>query len=254
MTPRLFVQGPPLVAGGSVSLDEGPARHAQVLRMQPGHPVILFDGRGGEWTASIETMGRREVTARVHGFTAVTRELPIPVTLALGVPANERMDTLVEKATEMGVTAIQPLHCARSVLRLEGERAVRKVAHWQAIAVSAAEQSGRTVVPTVLPITAIKPWLERNDTGGRKALLSFAPGASLWQWLESAGHEEGNKPHEECEALCTLSGPEGGLTSDEEAWARARGWQAVGLGPRVLRADTAPLLALAAVAALVKQK
>ena len=111
----------------------GPARHVQVLRLQPGAPIILFDGSGGEWQATITHMGRSDVDVQVETFSPADRELAIAVTLALGMPANERMDSVIEKATELGVMSIQPLMCERSVLRLSGERAQKKVAHWHAV-------------------------------------------------------------------------------------------------------------------------
>ena len=151
------------------------------------------------------------------------------------MPANERMDTLVEKATELGVAAIQPLVCARSVLRLTGERAERKREHWQAVAAAASEQSGRTRVPRIGPVQALEHWLQGLDpAGARCLLLSPRDGALPLRELPPFSGD-----------WLALSGPEGGLTADEEAAATARGFSAVGLGPRVLRADTAPLALLA---------
>ena len=238
MPPRLFVDHP-LSPGLAFSLPSGAARHVQVLRLQPGAALTLFDGTGGEWRASVTQMGRSEVQVRLDTHDAVERELPLPVTLALGMPANERMDTLVEKATELGVAAVQPLVCQRSVLRLSGERAQKKVAHWQAVAVSACEQSGRTRVPRIEPVLAFDDWLVRCSASAApnatlRVVLSFA-GASL------AGSLAGASPG----GLLCLSGPEGGLTEGEEAQALAAGFAPVWLGPRVLRADTAPLALLA---------
>jgi 16S rRNA (uracil1498-N3)-methyltransferase len=158
MTIRLFVETP-LAANTEMALPPGPARHAQVRRVQPGEALVLFDGHGGEWLARITSMGRSEVRVAVETHIAADRELPLAVTLAVGMPANERMDILVEKATELGVAAIQPLLCERSVLRLAGERAERKREHWQAVAVAASEQCGRTRVPVVEPVRALGAWL-----------------------------------------------------------------------------------------------
>ncbi|HET6599227.1 MAG TPA: RsmE family RNA methyltransferase, partial [Burkholderiaceae bacterium] len=146
MPPRFFVDSP-LRAGATFTLSAGAARHVQVLRLQPGAALTLFDGSGPEWDASVVRMGRSEVEVRLAARHEVERELPRPVTLAWGMPANERMDAVVEKATELGAATLQPLVCERSVLRLGGERALKKEAHWQAIAVAACEQSGRTRVP-----------------------------------------------------------------------------------------------------------
>jgi 16S rRNA (uracil1498-N3)-methyltransferase len=151
----------------------------------------------------------------------------------------------VEKATELGVAAIQPLMTSRSVLRLDGERAAKKVAHWQSVAEAAAEQSGRTLVPTILPVATLKAWLPTADASWQRGVLSFEPlvQAAAWvQQLAQAGQARA--------PLVFLSGPEGGLAPEETSQCAQLGWTAVGLGPRVLRADTAPLMALSLVAAL----
>jgi 16S rRNA (uracil1498-N3)-methyltransferase len=164
----------------------------------------------------------------------VDRELPLQVTLALGMPANERMDALVEKATELGVTVIQPLMCERSVLRLSGERAQKKVAHWQAVALSACEQSGRTRVPQVAEVCTLAQWLQA------------LPPRAAPRWMLSLRDAQplADAPLPADSVMC-LSGPEGGLSPAEETAARALGFVPLSLGPRVLRADTAPLALLA---------
>jgi len=164
----------------------------------------------------------------------VERELALPITVALGMPASERMDILVEKATELGVHAIVPLLTERSVLRLSGERAQRKCAHWQGIANAAAEQCGRNRVPRVAAVQALGDFLAQPADGARRLLLSPQAGATALR-VAAAG----------ADALVTLSGPEGGLSPAEEAAARACGFVATGLGERVLRAETAPLAVLA---------
>jgi 16S rRNA (uracil1498-N3)-methyltransferase len=233
---RLFVDGP-LAADRTLDLPPGPARHVQVRRLQPGDELRLFDGRGGEWQAQVLAMGRQQVQVRVGAHEAVDRELPQAVTLALGMPANERMDWLVEKATELGAAAIQPLVCERSVLRLAGERAERKREHWQAQAVAAAEQSGRTRVPHVGVPMRLAEWL---------AALGAAQGP---RWLLSpAGARSLPVANAASASTLVLSGPEGGLSPAEESAALAAGFEAVQLGPRVLRAETAPLAALAVLA------
>ena len=234
MPPRLHVDLP-LAAGTTLVLPPGPARHVQVLRLQPGAPLLLFDGRGGEWEASVERMGRSEVAVRLGTHHPVERELALPVTLALGMPANERMDGVIEKATELGVAVIQPLLCERSVLRLSGERAQKKVAHWQAVALAACEQSGRTRVPEVAPVRTLADWLgDPVASGAARWMLSFDGARPLRELAAPAG------------GVVSLSGPEGGLAPGEEALARVAGFVPVSLGARVLRADTAPLALLAA--------
>jgi 16S rRNA (uracil1498-N3)-methyltransferase len=234
MTIRLHVDTP-LQAGSALSLPPAAARHAQVRRVQPGDVLVLFDGQGCDWPAEVLAMGRSEVRVQVGAPQPVQRELPHPVLLAVGMPANDRMDTLVEKATELGATAIQPLLCERAVLRLDGERALKKVAHWQGVAVAASEQCGRARVPHIAPVLTLPAWLaglDRAAPAGPRLLLSPQPGA-----VPLRGVPPG--------ALCVLSGPEGGLSPAEEAAARAAGFSPTGLGPRVLRADTAPLALLA---------
>ncbi len=156
--PRIYVPAS-LTAGLELGLPPGPARHVQVLRLQPGDALTLFNGEGGEWDASISRMGRSEVDVKVEAHRAVDRELPLAITLAVGMPANERMDWLVEKATELGAAVVQPLVCERSVLRLAGERAAKKADHWRGVAIAAAEQSGRTRVPLIEPVRSLKDWL-----------------------------------------------------------------------------------------------
>ena len=236
MPPRFFVDLP-LHSGAALALPAGAARHVQVLRLQPGVAITLFNGRGGEWAASVTQMGRSEVSVQIGAHDTVDRELGLTLTLALGMPANERMDAVVEKATELGVAVIQPLLCERSVLRLTGERAQKKVAHWQAVALAACEQSGRTRVPLISPVSPMTDWLRdlpaMQETGPARWLLSLRDAVPLYAAaVPVAG------------VLC-LSGPEGGLSPAEEAAARAAGFTPISLGLRVLRADTAPLAVLA---------
>ena len=235
MPPRFFVPAP-LQATDVFALPPGPARHVQVLRLQPGDAITLFDGTGGEWHALVERMGRSDVDVRVTEHRAVDRELPFDVTLAMGMPANDRMDGVVEKATELGVACIQPLVCERSVLRLAGERADKKVAHWQSVAIAASEQCGRTRVPTVLPVRALPVWLGAltPDAQCARHVLSLRDGSA-----QATAAPFGPR-------WLFLSGPEGGLSEAEEQAALDAGFLPRSLGPRVLRADTAPLAVLAA--------
>ena len=242
---RLFVPAP-LAAGSDIALPPGATRHAQVRRVQPGDTLLLFNGDGSERPAEVLRVGRGEVWVRPGLAVAVARELPVAVTLALGMPANERMDTLVEKATELGVARIQPLLCERSVLRLAGERAQRKQAHWQAIAESACEQCGRARVPMVEPVRALTDWLNSEMVNSNRARAASTQRLLLSLRLEARPLAELLlKPLLTATAVCTLSGPEGGLTAAEEAAALAAGFMLAALGPRVLRADTAPLAVLA---------
>lgn len=233
----------PLHTGLELALPDGAARHAQVLRLQPNDMITLFDGSGSDWPAQVLRMGRSDVQVRVGAPVAVASELPLAVTLALGMPANERMDWLVEKATELGAAAIEPLHCERSVLRLTGERAEKKRAHWQAVATAAAEQCGRARVPTIAPVSSLADRLPATSTDELRLLLSLG-GASTLALPHLQAALLARRP------LRLLSGPEGGLSPPEDAAARAAGWLPVTLGPRVLRAETAPLALLATLATL----
>ena len=263
MLPRFHVgDDVPLQPGVRCELPEGAARHVQVLRMQPGGVIQLFDGHGRTHRARVTDMGRKQVTVEIEDQVPEQRELPVRVTLAMGMPANDRMDALVEKATELGVHAIQPLVCERSVLRLEGERALKKVAHWQAVAISACEQSGRSVVPVVHPVQTLQSWLrgasqEVTGAAWHKGVLSLQQTTRLRDWLvdkprrASASGEPADQATDSIEPrrFVFLSGPEGGLAPSEEQAALDAGWTAITLGARVLRADTAPLTALSVIGA-----
>lgn len=229
----------PLSAGAGLVLPAGAARHVQVLRMQPGDALTLFDGAGGEYAATVERMGRSDVAVTVGAHLPVEREAPRAVHLAVGMPANERMDWLVEKATELGVASIQPLATAHGVLRLAGERAEKKRAHWEAIAVAACEQCGRNRVPVIHPVQPFAGWLDTQGGPAVRLVLSLAEGTRSLAAM--APGEQG---------VTVLSGPEGGLSGSEEQQAIARGFAPVTLGTRVLRAETAALAALVSLAGL----
>ncbi len=233
MPPRFFSTNP--LTQGECALDERAARHARVLRLDTGDAITLFDGRGGEWHARVLQTRKNEVRVEVLEAQAIERELPRQVHLAVGMPANERMDFLIEKATELGAASIQPLVTSRSVLRIAGERAAKKVAHWQAIAISACEQCGRNRVPVIHAVASYDGWLSAlgPSTAHAESRVVLSPGALLGLASESTL------------ATLVLSGPEGGLSADEEALAvEHHGFMRASLGPRVLRADTAPLAAL----------
>jgi 16S rRNA (uracil1498-N3)-methyltransferase len=232
--PRFYCPGP-LASGQSLELPPGAARHAQVLRLQPGGDITLFNGEGGEWDAVIEEMGRSTVRARLSQHHALEREARREVHLAVGMPANERMDWLVEKATELGAASIQPVVAERSVLKLAGERAEKKRAHWQGIAVAACEQCGRNRIPAIHPMVDLERWLAQPPAVPERLLLSLASQALPL-----------NEATAIARAMLVLSGPEGGLTEREQNAALAQGFRPVSLGARVLRSETAPLALLAA--------
>ena len=238
MTARIYTDQT-LAPGISISLPPVAARHVQVLRFQPGNVLTLFNGQGdveGEYSATIQSMGRSDVQVSVGNFVATQREASRTVHLAVGMPANERMDWLVEKATELGVSSIQPLMTERSVLRLSGERAEKKRLHWQGIAVAACEQCGRNRVPLIRPLASFNEWLKiQNTTDEVRWLLSLQAGTQLL--FKALGASR---------LMTFLSGPEGGLSPLEESAALAKGFLPVTLGQRVLRSETAPLAVLAA--------
>jgi 16S rRNA (uracil1498-N3)-methyltransferase len=230
-----------LVDGQTLVLPDAAARHVQVLRLQPGHAIALFNGQGGEWNATITRMGRSDVEVCVLEHQKTEREPARTVHLALGMPANERMDWLVEKAAELGVASVQPLHTAHSVLRLASDRATKKQAHWQSVAVAACEQCGGNRVPEVHAVTDLATWLRSLPPTDPalpelRCLLSLAEGTSApGHLLQRAATRS---------PVRFLSGPEGGLNPHEESLALAAGFVPVTLGPRTLRAETAALAAL----------
>jgi 16S rRNA (uracil1498-N3)-methyltransferase len=231
--PRFFCSHP-LQAGLSLDLPADTSRHIQVLRLQPGATITLFDGRGGEYTACILQMGRQTVAARIDSHQALERESAVYSHVVIGMPANERMDWLVEKATELGVARITPLMTAHGVLRLNAERALKRQLHWQGIAQAACAQSGRNTLPQIDVPQSWSEWFNtfaHDETQARWLLSLSAAPAALDAGLE-------------VRRVLLLSGPEGGLSRDEEAQALERSFVAVNLGARVLRAETAPLAVL----------
>jgi 16S rRNA (uracil1498-N3)-methyltransferase len=231
-----------LATGQQLDLPAGAARHVQVLRLQPGDALTVFNGLGGEFEATVERMGRSDVGVHIGEHAPVERETGRAIHLALGMPANERMDWLVEKATELGVASIQPLMTERTVLRLDSERAAKKVAHWQSVAVSACEQCGRNRVPVIHPVMGLSAWVKTRvgATDSANYLLSLRSGTQPLHDLMAVAHTT----HGASQKITFLSGPEGGLGGTEEDTALAAGFVSVSLGARVLRAETAALAAL----------
>jgi 16S rRNA (uracil1498-N3)-methyltransferase len=225
-----------LRAGGVSLLPEDTAHHAvHVLRLRAGDEVTLFNGRGGEYAGRIAAVDRLRVSVDVLEHRRLERESPLAVTLVQGVSAREKMDFTVQKATELGVAALQPVLAARSVGRLAGERAELKRAHWRRVAIAACEQCGRNRIPEVLPVLPLAEYCRAPAAGGVRLLLS--PQAQLGL-RAAAARVDG--------AAALASGPEAGFGADEEAMLVAAGFVPVRLGPRVLRTETAALAALAA--------
>jgi 16S rRNA (uracil1498-N3)-methyltransferase len=229
----------PLAPGAVVELPAEAAHHAvKVLRLAEGDPVILFDGRGGQWLASLAPAGK-SVRAVLEAFDDAEREPPLAITLAQGLPAADKMDWIVQKGVELGVARFVPVAARRSVIRLSGERMERRVAHWCGVAVAACEQSGRNRVPEVAPLVDLPQFLGAAGEGpGIGLLLSPTADVGLRELPRPAG------------PVTLLVGPEGGFEENEMLAVAAAGFRPVRLGPRVLRTETAGLAAVAAMMAL----
>lgn len=238
MIPRFYCPQP-LTPGASLDLPDDAAHHAvRVLRMKEGDQVRLFDGRGGTWLATIDRL-KPAPHVVLDGFSASVVESPLQVRLIQGLPAGDKMDWVIQKCVELGVASIQPAAARRSVVRLAGEKAEKRARHWQGVAVSACEQSGRDVVPEVAPLLDLPQCLARPREEGELSLV-LAPGTSTR--LRDLAPPSG--------PITVLIGPEGGLDEGEMQAAEVAGFQAVGLGPRVLRTETAGPAVLAALMAL----
>jgi 16S rRNA (uracil1498-N3)-methyltransferase len=245
---RLHLPGPwavPLAEGLEIDLPAAAAQHvATVLRLRPGAPLTLFDGQGGEWAASVLATDRRGARARVGAHDPVERESPLAITLLQGLARGERMDQVVQKATELGVARILPIAAERSVVQLGEARAERRIAHWQAVAASACEQCGRNRVPEILPPLALAA-CGAAPLPALRWVLDPATGRALPEAVATAQTSTTG-----LREVALLVGPEGGLSDTELALAARLGFEPVRLGPRVLRTETAGLAALAALQAL----
>ena len=234
-----FYYPQPLALGAVVTLPEAVARHVQVVRLAVGDRVTLFNGEGGEYTATISAIEKKRVTAEIKLFEPHEVELPYAITLAQALPEASKMDWIVEKAVELGVHAIQPLASQRCVVRLSAERAEKRLQHWLGIVVAASEQSGRNRLATVAGPVDFTQWIAQQDLHPR-IMLSPRSGQSLSDWAR----------HHPPQSVALMIGPEGGFTEQEEAQAQAKGVLMLGMGPRVLRTETAGLAAVAALNAV----
>lgn len=237
-SPRFFSALPlprPCAPGTTFDVGEAVARHLQVLRIAAGESVVLFDGAGGEFAATLTDIRKRDATVTLDAFDPIERESPINITLVQALATADKMDLIVQKAVELGVTDIAPIATARATLKLDGERAKKRVAHWQAVAVAACEQCGRNRIPVVRGVQTLDQWLKTPFDGNRVLLHPLAKNSLL-------GCVEMAKP------VALLIGPEGGFSDDEIARAVASGVINAKFGPRVLRTETAGLAAIAALA------
>jgi 16S rRNA (uracil1498-N3)-methyltransferase len=236
MDPRFFFEGE-LRAGEILELPEDAARHARVLRLREANGVVLFNGRGGEFHGIAVSISRSEVQVKITSWKNVERESPLDVTLAQGISSGEKMDYTVQKAVELGVAAVRPLLCEKSVVRLDGKRAAARVAHWRRVAIAACEQCGRNRIPAILePVT-----VGEFDAGAKSLHLLLAiQGGKKIRDVEI-------RPDQ---SIVLAAGPEAGFSAAETKALLQDGFAPVTLGPRVLRTDTAALAALAALNAL----
>jgi 16S rRNA (uracil1498-N3)-methyltransferase len=232
---RVFVEEK-LVSGKGVGISEQAGLHlTRVLRLDAGAPMTLFDGTGGEFAATLERDGKK-VWARVGAFTAGERESPLDITLLQGIARGERMDLIVQKSTELGISRIVPVFAERSVVKADEKQRERKRGHWQAVAIAACEQCGRNRVPDLSDPRSLGDAIAALPAQSARCLLSADGGETLSAFaLRTRG-----------QPLVLLIGPEGGTAENEDKYARANGFVACRLGPRILRTETAALAALAA--------
>jgi 16S rRNA (uracil1498-N3)-methyltransferase len=237
MTPRLYLDVE-LTVGAKLVLPEAAAHHiAKVLRLLVGSGLVLFNGQGGEYSARILRCAKTAVEVEVLEFLPVDRESSLSIVLAQGISKGERMDYTIQKAVELGVQRIVPLLTARTVVNLDEERAAKRLQHWQRIAISACEQCGRTRLPEFDRIYRLDRWLG-SDLASLRLVCAPATGRRLSEITTPT------------DSICLLIGPEGGLDESEIAAAERAGYLAIRLGPRILRTETAPLAAIAALQTL----
>jgi len=229
--PRIYTPQP-LTPDNTIALDAEAAHHvARVLRMQSGDELILFNGEGGEYRAAITAVDKKSVHVALGACDTSERESPLAIHLGIAISKGERMDWVIQKATELGVTQITPLQTERVEVRLGNERGEKKLAHWRAIAISACEQCARNRIPTIDDIQPLATWLSVVEAD-KKFVLHHRSDARL----------ESDKEKPESAAL--LIGPEGGLSDIEIALAEKKNFAPLRLGPRVMRTETAPIAAL----------
>ena len=232
--PRIYVDQD-FVVGQDLTLDAFASGHiCRVLRMKSGRPLILFNGRGGEYKAELKNADPKQASVEILEFDAVERESHLPIHLGLGLSRGDRFDWAIQKAVELGVTSITPLNCSRSDSISDTKRLAKKMQHWNKLILSACEQSGRTRLPE---LNEPKPCGDWASVMGKSRGYFFVPGkqsigARLSQNIEAVT------------AVGLAIGPEGGFTYEEEELFLEEGFEAVSLGPRVLRTETAPVVAI----------
>ena len=232
MTPRIF-SDTKIDAGGPLELSGNSASHViRVLRLRAGDDLIVFDGSGSEFPARIEAISRQTVKLSTGTGRDPGTESKLKITLFQGICRGQRMDLLIQKSTELGIAAIHPISCERSVVRIDDKRSRKKLDHWSQIAVSACEQSGRVVLPTIAAPASLTAAIESPNDDEIRLLL------------DPCAEEDLGTPIDATQSIALLIGPEGGLTDAERSAAKAAGFRPVRMGPRVLRTETAPLAAI----------
>lgn len=231
---RCFIEAP-LRPGARIVLPESAATHlTRVLRLREGDACVLFNGDGHDHAARLVAVGKREVVAEVSAATAVANESSLRIVLLQGVARGEKMDLILQKATELGVAAVVPVNSERSEVKLDAERAEKRVAHWRSVVVSACEQSGRATLPAVAAPAALADAARTID-------------ATLKLTLDPQGeHALASLPVPSPASVAIAIGPEGGWSPRDRELLRAAGFSGLRLGPRVLRTETAGLAAIAA--------
>ena len=235
--PRFYVDFA-LSPDSVVELPDNVVRHLNVLRVKNTEEIVLFNGNGKAYPALPEVLEKRRASVRILREEATDNESPLNITLVQAVSAAERMDFTLQKSVELGVAEIRPVISERCIVRLSGERAEKRVARWQEIVVSACEQSGRNIVPKVLPLTTYAQALQQLPQETAKLLMSLNRAQKLSDVQPQSGK------------VVFMVGPEGGWTEKEEQQAFDAGFQSVTLGKRVLRTETASLAAIAAMQTL----
>ncbi|HEZ2983541.1 TPA: 16S rRNA (uracil(1498)-N(3))-methyltransferase [Neisseria meningitidis] len=227
-----------LSVGQTVALPDNIVRHLNVLRVRPNENITLFDGKGKAHAARLSFLEKRRAEAEILHEDTTDNESSLNIMLIQSISSGDRMDFTLQKSVELGVTAIQPVISERCIVRLDGERAAKRLARWQEIVISACEQSGRNTVPPVLPIIGYREALDKMPSESTKLIMSINRARKLGDIRQPSG------------AIVFMVGPEGGWTEQEEQQAFEAGFQAVTLGKRILRTETAPLAALAAMQTL----
>ncbi|HGH6315585.1 TPA: 16S rRNA (uracil(1498)-N(3))-methyltransferase [Neisseria meningitidis] len=227
-----------LSVGQTVALPDNIVRHLNVLRVRSNENITLFDGKGKAHAARLTVLEKRRAEAEILHEDTTDNESPLNITLIQSISSGDRMDFTLQKSVELGVTAIQPVISERCIVRLDGERAAKRLARWQEIVISACEQSGRNTVPPVLPIIGYREALDKMPSESTKLIMSINRARKLGDIRQPSG------------AIVFMVGPEGGWTEQEEQQAFDAGFQAVTLGKRILRTETAALAAIAAMQTL----